>query len=384
MTMPVPRRALPFCSLAALILTASSCSHSDAFTPADPATDQPLSSAPPVRLTYSPLADLTPSWLPDGSAFIYAFGDAVSRLQNDQCLGIMAPSGGTRRAICNLGPFAADSTDTFASPAVSAGGRLAYVRGSKPAAAQDEHSLALVYGPLADPASFAIARTLPFQGDGAFYTTVEDPSWLGEGRLLLLGMTDTSIQCADPPVCQIALLIRSGRDILIADLVAGGAVMTPLPGTSWASSVTRGGSDDEMYYTVAASSQVLRGSLGAAAPTVAHDFLGSGIARDVTVAGTRMAAVVGGLVKVYDDGSGNPIQQDVAGRLFLVNLGTGDEQELVAPLTLFRHPALAPDGSSVVAEAYPIHVSVFPGPGGGVVADTVVIGAPDLMRFPLP
>ena len=383
MTIPVLRRALPFCSLTALVLSAASCSHSDAFTPADPATDQPLSSTPPVRLTYNPLADVTPSWLPDGSAFIYAFGDAVSGLQHDQCLGIMAAAGGTRRDICNLSPFASDSTDTFTSPAVSAGGRLAYVRASKPTAALNDHSLALVYGPLADPASFAVARSLPFQGDGAFYTTVEDLSWLGEGRLLLLGMTDTSIQCADPPACNVSLLIRSGHDILLADLVAGGAVMTPLPGTSWASSVTRGGSDEEMFYTVAGSSQVLRGALGAASPTVAHDFVTGGIARDVTVAGARMAAVVGGLVRVYDDGSGNPIQQDVAGRLFLVDLGTGGEQELVAPLTLFRHPALAPDGSSVVAEAYPIHVTQFPQPGGGVGADTAVVGGPDLMRFPL-
>lgn len=383
MMMPVLRPALPLGAIAALVLSATSCSHSDAFTPADPATDQPFSSTPPVRLTYSPLADLTPSWLPDGSAFIYAFGDPVSRLQNDQCLGIMSPTGGTRRGICNLNPFASDSTDTFSSPAVSAGGQLAYVRGSKPLTAQDERYLALVYAPLSDPAQFVAARTFPFQGDGAFYTTAEDLSWLGETRLLLLGMTDTSIQCADPPACSFAVLVRSGRNILLADLADGGAVMTPVPGTTWASSVARGGSDAEIYYTVAASSAVLRAALPGGASSVAHDFGSGGIARDVTVAGSRMAAVVGGFVTVYDDGAGSPIQQDVAGHLFLVDLGTGTEQELTAPLTLFRHPALAPDGSSVVAEAYPLRVTQFPLPGGGVGADTTVSGPPDLMRIPL-
>ena len=383
MMMPVLRPALPLSAIAALVLTVTSCSHSDAFTPADPATDQPFSSIPPVRLTYSPLADLTPAWLPDGSAIIYAFGDAVSRLQNDQCLGIMPPTGGSRRDICNLGPFASDSTDTFSSPAVSAGGQLAYVRGSKPLTAQDERYLALVSGPLSDPARFATARTFPFQADGAFYTTAEDLSWLGDTRLLVLGMTDTSILCADPPVCSFSVLVRSGRDILLADLVAGGAVLTPLPGTAWATSVARGGSDAEFYYTVAASSVVRRAALTGGASSVAHDFGAGGIARDVTVAGSRMAAVVGGFVTVYDDGAGNPIQQDVAGHLVLVDLGSGAEQELTAPLTLFRHPALAPDGSSVVAEAYPLHVTQFPLPGGGVGADTTVGGPADLMRFPL-
>lgn len=385
MMMPVLRPALPLCAIAALVLSVTSCSHSDAFTPADPATTQPFSSTPPVRLTFNPLADLTPAWLPDGSAIIYAFGDAVSRLQNDQCLAIMAPTGGTRRNICNLDPFASDSTDTFSSPAVSANGELAYVRGSKPLTAQDERDLALVYGPLGDPARFATARTFPFQGDGAFYTTAEDLSWLGESRLLLLGMTDTSIQCADPPACSVSVLVRSGRDILLADLVAGGAVITPIPGTAWATSVARGGSDAEMYYTVAASSAVRRASLPAGAATVAHDFGTSGIARDVTVAGVRMAAVVGGLLKVYRDGSGDPVQDDVAGRLFLVDLATGDEQELVAPLTLFRRPALAPDGSSLVAEAYPIIITDIRAPGGGIIrVDTTVSAPPDLMRFALP
>ena len=385
MTMPVLRCALPLCSLAAMVLSASSCSHSDAFTPADPATTQPFSSTPPVRLTLSLLADLTPSWLPDGSAFIYAFGDPVSRLQNDQCLAIMAPTGGTRRDICNVGPFASDSTDTFSSPAVSAGGELAYMRGSKPLAAQDERYLALVYGPLSDPAQFATARSFPFQADGAFYTTAEYISWLDESRLLLLGMTDTSIQCADPPACTSSVLVRSGRDILLADLVAGGAVMTPIPGTTWATSVTLGASDAEMYYTVAGSSAVRRAPLPVGTESVAHDFGAGGIARDVTVAGVRMAAIVGGLVKMYDDGSGNQIQQDVAGRLVLVDLGTGDEQELVAPETLFRHPALAPDGSSLVAEAYPVSITEIRAPGGAVIrVDTTVTGAPDLMRFELP
>jgi hypothetical protein len=374
MTMPELRPALPLWAIAALALSVSSCSHSDAFTPADPSTDQPFSSSPPIRLTLNPLADLTPSWFPDGSAFIYAFGDGFSRLQNDQCLGIMAPTGGTRRDICNTGAFATDSTDTFSFPAVSAGGQLAYVRASKPITAQNDRFVALVYGPLDDPAHFATIRTIPFQGGSTFYTSIEDLTWLGESRLALLGTIDTSIQCADPPFCNLNLLIRSGRDILLADLTGGTAGIIAVPGTAWATSVARGGSDDEIFYTVAASSQVFRLTLSGGSATLAHDFLARGIARDVSVAGNRLAAVVGGAVTVYDDGAGNPIQQDGAGHLVIVDLVTGAEQELSAPFTLFRHPALAPDGSSVVAEALRVIVNG---------ADTVAAGSPDLTQFPL-
>ena len=374
MTMPELRPALPLWAIATLALSVSACSHSDAFTPADPSTDQPFSSSPPIRLTLNPLADLTPSWFPDGSAFIYAFGDGFSQLQNDQCLGIMSPTGGSRRDICNTGVHSEDSTDTFAFPAVSAGGQLAYVRASKPITAQNERYAALVFGPLNDPAHFTTFRTFPFQSGPTLYTSTEDPTWLGESRLALLGTIDTSIQCADPPACLTNLLIRSGRDILLADLAGGAAAITTVPGTSWATSVARGGSDDEVFYTVAASSQVFRLTLSGGSPALVHDFLAGGIARDVSVAGSRLAAIVGGAVTVYDDGAGNPIQQGGAGHLVIVDLVTGAEQELSQPFTLFRHPALAPDGSSVVAEAYRVFVS-------GV--DTVVAGSPDLTQFPL-
>ena len=374
MTMPVLRCALPLCSLATLVLSASSCSHGDAFTPADPATDQPFSSVPPVRLTYNPLADLTPSWFPDGSAFIYSFGDGFSQLQSDQCLGVMSPTGGTRRRICNAGAFADDSTDTFSFPGVSAGGQLAYVRASKPIRAQDDRYVALVYGSLNDPAHFATVRTFPFQSGSTFYTSAENLTWLGESRLALLGTLDTSIQCADPPLCNINLLIRNGRDILLADLTGGTASISTVPGTSWATSVARGSSDDEIFYTVAASSQVFRLSLSGGSPELVHDFLARGIARDVSVAGNRLAAVVGGAVTVYDDGAGDPIQQDGPGHLIVVDLVTGTEQELSEPFTLFQHPTLAPDGSSIVAEA---HGGIANGGGAGGV------GSPDLVQFPL-
>ena len=165
MTMPLdPHR--PIVSVAAsVILLLTACSHSDPFTPHDSSLTEPLVAGLPIRLTYNPGASVMPAWNADGTRIIYAFSDAESRQQNDQCLGILPAGGGTlTRRICNTAPFAGDSTDTFSWPAISAGGRLAYVRASRPVAARNDLSTRLVVGPLENPGSFSTARTIPLSG----------------------------------------------------------------------------------------------------------------------------------------------------------------------------------------------------------------------------
>ena len=88
-------------------------------------------------------------------------------------------------------------------------------------------------------------------------------------------------------------------------------------------------------------------------------------------------------MKVFDS-DGNPIQQDRGGRLFVVDLASGTARELPKPATIFRNPALAPDGGSVVAEAYHLTILSHPqGEGFPLVVDTVVTGTPELWEFPL-
>ena len=386
MMMPELRSALPLSAIAALVLSATACSHSDAFVPADPSTDQPLVATPPLRLTYSALADLTPAWLPDGTGFIYAFGNAESRQQNDQCLGIMGGSGGSLRSvICNPAPFASDSTDTFSWPAVSPGGRLAYVRASRPLSARTDLTTTLVVGPLNDPSVYIRARSFPFQGSaGQFYLAAADPAWLADDRLAFLGLIDTSVFCPDPPLCRAdPILVRSGRDILLADISGDAVTITPVSGTAWATSVTAAPGEDQIYFTVAGSSRVLQKLAPEGPVATVYDFGPTGIVRDVQAAASgRFVAIVGGLLRVFTE-QGNSIQQDNGGRLFVVDPETGTASELAAPATIFRNPSLAPDGGSVIAEAYHLTITPRPGPGGVTVADTVVTAGPDLWEFSL-
>ena len=371
-------------ALAGCITLLAACSHSDAFAPHDASRSGPLVAGTPARLTYNPAASLSPAWLPDGSAFAYAYANLEARLDHDQCLGVLPAEGGSlTRTICNPNPFSGDSTDTFAWPAVSPDATLiAYVRSSRPRAAQADQRAAIVTAPMAAPAVVTPVRSLPLPGDdGNVFVSAADLSWLSQEQLVMLGLVDTSVQCIDPPLCLAdPILVRSGRKVLVATLGPGAPSVATVPGTDWASSVAPVPGSADVYYTVAGSSQVFRTPLGGGA-TLVHDFGAEGVVRDVDARGNLLAAVVGGIVRDYDQG-GAPIQQDAGGRLVVLDVATDVTTELAIPATIFRNPALAPDGSSVVAEAYAL--SVIAHTVGGVTrVDTAVTGVPTLWRFPL-
>lgn len=345
------------------------CSHSDAFTPHDPALTEPFAAGTPTRLTYNPGPDVSPSWLPDGSAIIYSF--QITGREADRCLGVLPADGGSlSREICNRGSFNGDSTDVFDWPAAFGDGRLAYYRTAQRVGTPFVASGPLGIAPLAAPDSFTAVQTFPFSAGGNFYVAPAFVRWIDAGRLVFIGLFDTDIQpCA---ACDFEA-VRIGRDVLIADL-AGGATVR-VGGTDYASSVSVGENSDIIYFTRANSSRVYRRSLSSGAEAVAHDFGVGGIARDVHVAGGRLAAIVGGKVSVFFNGA-VPAQRDLGGRLFVVDLATGAEHELPVPLRLFRHPALSPVADRLVVEAYPFTLVG--------VRDTAVVANADLVRFDTP
>ncbi|MEO8226910.1 MAG: hypothetical protein ABI637_05730, partial [Gemmatimonadota bacterium] len=322
------------------------CSHSDAFTSHDPALTEPLVAGTPTRLTYNPGPDVSPSWLPDGRAIIYSF--PITGREADRCLGIMPADGGSLSwEICNRGSFNGDSTDVFDWPAAFGDGRLAYYRTAKRVGTPFVASGPLGIAPLTAPDSFTTVRTFPFSAGGNFYVAPAFVRWVDASRLVFIGLFDTDIQPC--PTCDFEAA-RIGRDILIADL-SGGATIR-IGGTDYATSVAVGENSDILYFTRANSSRVFRRSLSSGVETVAHDFDAVGIARDVHVAGGRLAAIVGGKVGVFFNGV-VPVQRDLGGRLFVVELATGAEHELPVPLRLFRHPALSPAADKLAVEAYP-------------------------------
>lgn len=379
MTMPV--RSIPWHlgPTIGLSLALVACSHDEPFTPHDTSLTIPLVAGPPFRLAYTPGGASTPAFLPEAGSIIYAYVEGESRQQNDQCLGIMPVTGGTLTSrICNAGVFSSDSTDTFAWPAVSPGGQLAYLRSTRPISAQADVLSRLVYAQLASPDSFTTAQLLPYQGADAFYAAAADLAWLGEDRIAFLGLTDVTI-----PSGGSFINVRSGHDVLVATLGADGTTVTPVTGTTRATSVTAGPGEDEIYFTLAGSSQIFRTLVPSGTPTAVYDFGNKGIVRDVQAAGGQLVAIVGGLVTVTD-ANGDPLQRDRGGRMFLVDVAAGTAQELPKPATIFRNPALAPDGRAVVAEAYPLRVSTREvGQALPPVVDTVVTGGPELWEFPL-
>ena len=184
------------------------------------------------------------------------------------------------------------------------------------------------------------------------------------------------------PACQF-ISIRSGHDVLIADLSSDNVSVIPVSGTTWATSVAAVPGDGQIYFTLAGSTRVFQKSLPDGAANTVYDFGATGIVRDVQAAAGQVVAIVGGVVKVFDD-SGNPIQQDSGGRLFLLDVATGTARELPKPATIFRNPAIAPDGASVVAEAYHLTItSRVLVEGQPPVVDTLVTGTPELWEFPL-
>jgi hypothetical protein len=109
---------------------------------------------------------------------------------------------------------------------------------------------------------------------------------------------------------------------------------------------------------------------------VVHDFGPAGVARDVHASGSRVAVVVGGRVAFGVHPRAGPVQWDSGGTLHVVDLDGGDDLVLDTPGRLYRRPAVSPDGSSIVAEGFPL---VITGPASA--PDTTVSRSGDLYLF---
>ena len=162
--------------------------------------------------------------------------------------------------------------------------------------------------------------------------------------------------------------------------IAAGATPSVIPGTDFASSVSPGLAQDEVFYTVGGDSRVFRINLSTGDGGVVYDFGSAGVARDVHVAGNRMAAIVGGRVAFGVDPLLGPTQRDSGGVVHVVDLGTGADQALDIPTLLFRRPTLSPAGDHIAAEGYPLIIVTV----GDGVRDTTVSKSGDIYLFGTP
>ncbi len=351
--------------LLATLIGASACSHAEPFTPGGYAPGGPFSDTLPHQLTYNLGTDLTPVWLPDGGALVYAFS-RQDRPDRDFCLATLPADGGARiRTICNTGPNTDDSLDAYLWPAIGARGRIAFVQTSMPVGFLQPSRVAIVIASLANPSAATPIRAFPYPSSTGRLDAPTDVAWLGDSALVYVGNT---VAYASPCFrCPLDTLVI-GQEVVRLDLRNPNPVPQVVPGTSYASSVEPALSGSSAYFTLGGDSRVYQEDLTSGAVTTVHDFGAAGIARDVRVVGNRLVAVVGGSVSFAIDSILGPLQRDGGGTLYAVDLTSG--QETVMPLAgrFVRHPALAPDGKRVVVEAYAA--------GGGEDADLWLLMIP--------
>ena len=330
-----------------LAATLTGCSHSQPF-------DTAYYGAPPppagteTRLTYNFGNDRGPAWLPGGTGFYYSRQE-LDRSDRDWCLALMPRGGGgIRREICDVVPAAIDSINGWQSPGPGPDGRLGFMRTSAPAALNPvaPYRSELVTVALADPADARVLKVLPgLAPSGRGYEAVSQIRWLSPSSIVYLA--ERVVYRAPCGSCPVDTL-RWGLELVKADLGGPVPVFSMLPGSDQASSVAVVGSDT-VYYTTNGDSRVYRLVLSTETISVVHDF-GATIVRDVQVAGDRLVAVVGGSVSFTNDSLVGPLQRDNGGVLYLLNLGSPTAFPLTGPFESFRHPALSPDGSRLVAE----------------------------------
>jgi hypothetical protein len=345
-----------------LLLSLLGCGHTEPFSPTPTNTEQPFDVGPPARLTLNPGPDRGAAWLPDGSGILYS-AQQLERRDNDVCLALIPPGGGSQRQLsCDLAPTGADTTEAIEAPAPAADGRLAFVTLGSPINAITPRSMAISISAHLDPPAPAQLQPLPYTlPSGTLHSGASQLRWLSPDVLLYLGeRVDYHHSC---DTCSEWDTIATGIDVVALDLREPGSTPQPIPGTENASGVSVGASADEIYYTLNGDARVYRRTLSTGTVAVVHDFGTAGMARDVHVVGSHLAAVVGGRVAYGVDPAFGPTQWDSGGVLHVVDIASGSDVAVDGP-GLFRRPQISPSGNALVVEVYPLS----DGPSGAIVS----------------
>jgi hypothetical protein len=273
------------------------------------------------------------------------------------------------QTICDLNSAGGDSTNSYEAPIADAAGRLAFIRVASARGATIPTHREIVTTTVSSPAAMISVRSFPYPSpsgalphDGGSFLR-----WLGPTGLIYIGsLIGYQPAC---PGCTALDTVVTGLEIARLDITTPSPVPTIVPGTGFASSLDVEPDGSAIYYTLGGDSRVYRQVLASGATTMIHDFGAAGIARDVSVRGSKLAAVVGGSVSFgFDNAFNTSVQRDQGGALYTVDLTSGQETQI--PFTGFRlrRPALSPNGQRIVVEAYDTLTTAEP--------DLFLIGAP--------
>jgi hypothetical protein len=277
--------------------------------------------------------DRGPSWLPEGSGFLYT-QEQLDRQDRDQCFAVMPQGGGTvTETICANSDPQGDSLNAFESPSVAADGRMAYVRSSMYAFAgrHTPDNAALVLATYQTPLKTTVLEPLSYFGPSAQpVDLVRDIVWTGPTTMIYVA-EQVTYACGNFG-CTVLDTAVTGIEIQRLDYSTSPPTLSVVPNTSFATSLA-GGRADTVYFTVAGSGQVHRRALSTGADTVVFDF--GSPATDLSASGSRFAGVVGSALRVVD-------------------LATALDTTFTKADTNFHRPALSPDGHRVVVELAPV------------------------------
>jgi hypothetical protein len=342
--MPVAR-----CGILAAVALVWACAHPEPGSFVAARADTVLVAGTVTRLTYNVGEDSDPAWLPDGTAFLYTT-QRLDRADRDRCLAMMGAEGGTiRRLICNRAPRSDDSIDVLEAASPAPDGRIIYLyttfdlRNLTPPRTRD-----LVMATVDSPLAFRYLIFFPYEAEGGGYThfSASYVRWLTPGSFVYRAYTPHYPQPCKTCRPDAATPI----ELVVVDILPDTIRSRPVPGTIYATSVDASG-DDVLYYTVLGDGRIYRHVLSTGLTDVIHDFGPGEIARDVQVRSGRLLAVVGGDVSIEFLVGLGFVQNDDGGRLRLLDLGSMAEVPVDDGGRLFRHAALSPDGTTVLAES---------------------------------
>jgi hypothetical protein len=375
----IPRPAI----LPALLLVAGlgACAHSES-VPSAPPDNPPFGAGSwPRPITFNMFDDRQPSWLPDGSGILYSTQRENLLTDNDRCIALLPALGGSqlwRRCETDL-RHAADTTDVWEWPTAGPGGRTYFVRTTA-------WNRALKYGyprmEIVHNYDFEhghTLRTLPFiTGSGRQELATWTPRWLTPDKIAYLGVLEFWEGESFAPDT-----FFTGQEVMLLQLAGDSAVsFAVVPGTDFASSVSADPAvdPDAIYYTLGGDSIVYRRHLTSGVVDTVHNFGAGRVVRDVSVRGNTLAAIIGDSIIWVDDTVHDWTQRDEGGDIVVVDLVTGNETLYSrAPVWLFRHPEISPDGKLLVVEVQP-----FAYPVGGPEIDYDAINhRADLWLFSL-
>ena len=359
----------------ALAWLSAACSHSEPFSNPQ-GTDAPFDPGPPARLTLNPAHDGNPAWLSDGSGIIYS-SQQLSRADGDVCLAELPPTGGShRRLLCDI-PGEKTTTDAAQSPAAALDGRLALVSaGNGNLGGTSPVFIGIALSPTLDAREAQTVRALPYApGGGVLQDYAGHLRWLTPERLVYVGQQFRVARACPDPSCPLDTLIV-GTEVTLLDVSGPAGAGTAVPGTTQATGVAPMQDGAAILFTLPNDTRIYRRVLSSGDVAVVHDFGPAGIARDLHASGNRVAAVVGGRVAFGVHPSAGPVQSDSGGILHVVDLDSADDVVLDTPGRLYRRPAVSPDGSSILAEGFPLIIT-----GPALDPDTTVSRSGDLFLF---